>query len=133
MTPHINEFNKLANAVITDATQRSRIIAAAVATAVAGQASLPTAPVDTPAIYFAGTVMQAAAKAVSSVNEKIIFDCKLAVEWARVLWLVRYGAAHPVAKPIFGTSHSFFESTMGVPRWWHRTPWRSSTPTRWPS
>jgi hypothetical protein len=114
MMPKYAAFNAAADRVIADQLLKTRIIAAAVAMAVAGQADMPSAAVDNPSMHFNSVVLSAATRELSELNENLIFDAKLAIEYARTLWMVRYNAAHPPARPVYTTNCTTFEAVAGV-------------------
>ncbi len=109
-------FLRAADATVKDASVRSRVLAAAVAVAVANGLALPTSAVDNVAAHFAANEQMGVARKIADVNESVVFDLAFSVELARSLWLVRYNAAHPVAKPIFSGPASFFEVFSGADR-----------------
>ncbi|MNU19703.1 hypothetical protein D3C71_79360 [compost metagenome] len=99
---------------ITDAGARSRIIAAAVASAIANSLALPTTEVENVSSHYAQTLQIPVSRQVAEFNENVVFDLPYAVNLVRALWLIRYTAAHPSSKPIFGGECSFFETFIGV-------------------
>lgn len=107
-------FNASCNKAIPDALVRPRIVAAAVALAVATQASLPTSAVDNVTLHFSTQVMQPMHSEVSRLNEELIFDARQACDYTRMFWMVRYNAAHPVIRAAFDSGFSFFDNLNGV-------------------
>lgn len=107
-------FNTACNKQIPDALLRPQILAAAVALAVVNQAALPTAAVNNPSLHFAEQVLTPAGVEISNLNESLIFDCRSACDYARMFWMVRYNAAHPVARAAYGDTFSFFDNLSGV-------------------
>lgn len=107
-------FIQAADLHIKDAGSRSRILAAAVATAVANGLALPTTEVENVSSHFAQTLQMAVSRQIAEFNENVVFDLPYAVNLVRALWLIRYTAAHPSSKPVFGGDCSFFETFVGV-------------------
>ena len=110
-------FVQAADLHVSDATLRSRTLAAAVAVAVASTLALPTTEVDNIAAHYANTEQVAVARKVAEFNENVVFDVSVATDLVRALWMVRYHAAHPSAKPMFGSDCTFFEIFCGAHRY----------------
>lgn len=81
--------------LVTEPTNRSRVFAAAVAAAIAGKLSLPSAAVDSPNVFFADNFITAISGRISDINEAIIFDVRAADAFTRKFWFLRYNAAFP--------------------------------------
>jgi len=107
-------FNNAVNQLTTDSIQRSKIVAVAVAYAVATMAALPSSPVDSASNQFSMSVLPEARNIISDFNENMVFDCRESVDAVRSFWLMRYTAAHPLSTPLFSVERSFFENIIGV-------------------
>lgn len=81
--------------VVADPTERLGVLTTAMALAFSRTASLPSAPVPSPAAYYNTQVLSGMDEAMSKMNEQIIFDLKCARNEARQFWLLRYASAHP--------------------------------------
>lgn len=103
-----------ADRVIADASMRSRITGSAIATAIAAAMPLPSSPVDDPSNHYLLQVTARVRQIVSEFNENLVFDLRGTLEQTRQLWLVRYTAAHPTARPIYNAQYGFFDSLFGV-------------------
>lgn len=114
MLAHYTEFNQAANRVVTDAFNRTRILSAAIGAAAAALGMLPTAAVDSPAEYFQTSVLPALSNQLSVLNEKLVFDIHQTVEFTRMFWRLRYSAAHPGLRPLFGEDSTFVENLVGA-------------------
>lgn len=71
-----------------------RIIAAGVAFFAAHTSSIPTTAVVGTDMYYNDQIAAGVRSAISAVNEAVVFDVPLAVEYARNFWSQRYNAAH---------------------------------------
>jgi hypothetical protein len=114
MNPKYLSFNSLADSQIQDQNLRGQIIAAAIGLALATVSPLPSSEVDSPASHFNLQVMMQASQVVSQFNENLVFDPKLALEYGREFWLVRYTALYPNSRPIYATEGNFFEVAFGA-------------------
>lgn len=99
----------------TDAVDRARIVAAAVAVAISRTRPIPSAPVVSPPSYFVDQVLPQALSLIDEYNEEIILDVKYCTEMLRTFWMVRYTAAHNSHAVVPAGSYTFFETMMGVP------------------
>ena len=107
-------FNNAVNQLTSDSIQRSKIVAAAIAYAIATLAALPSSPVDSASNHFNMTVLPEARNIISDFNENLVFDCRDAVDQVRAFWMMRYTATHPLRTPIFSVERTFFENIIGV-------------------
>jgi hypothetical protein len=114
MNPMFNSFKKNADVMITDQTQRSKIISAALAKAVSDLQTLPTSQVESPSSYFNLQILPNIRTIISVWNENMVFDPRACVDHVRAFWLLRYTAVHPVSSPIYSLDRSFFECVFGV-------------------
>jgi hypothetical protein len=64
--------------------------------------------------YFAHQVMADARRLVGEFNEQLVLDSKACLDQVRQNWLIRYGAAHPLTRPIFALQFGFYDSLVGV-------------------
>jgi len=107
-------FFEAANMHVKDASARSRILAAAVAVAISNSLPLPSTEVENVSSEYGHTLSASVARTAAAFNENVVFDLPYALELARALWFVRYTAAHPCSKPIYGSGCGFFETYIGV-------------------
>lgn len=108
-------FNACAEAVVASIPDRSRIVSAALAIAVAYSpaAAIPSAPVTDPANYYQMSVQMAVERLVYAMNEGCIFDPKATMDLVRALWLVRYSTVHPhLMAGLYAQQHGFFDSLI---------------------
>lgn len=107
-------FQNTADACIKDASVRGKIIAAAVAVAVASKLGLPSAAVDNPADYFEQQLRETARSLVGEFNEAMTFDFRGSCALVRSYWLVRCSAAYPLNAAVFGARYGYFDALCGV-------------------
>jgi hypothetical protein len=88
-------LNTVIHRTIKAPGDQGRIVAMAVALAVAATAPLPSTPVDDASEYFLQQVNQQAIELISELNESVIFASKLALEFTQQFWKQRYYSAHP--------------------------------------
>ena len=105
-----------ADSVIADPTNRSKVLGAAIALAVAAIGNLPTSPVDNVAEHYAHQVATDARRWVGEFNEQFVIDSKAVADQARTYWMLRYTAAHPLTVPVYSLNkgHGFFDAIIGV-------------------
>lgn len=107
-------LNSVMDKLSIDAVKRPEILANAVGLAAAIKVSLPSAPVESPGIYYINTNLIQVRDLISDVNESIVFDIKLAEETSRAIWMARYNACHiPTIIPN-GTVYDFFCTIFGM-------------------
>jgi hypothetical protein len=107
-------FIKETDTIITDITEKSKIISAALGLALSNLSHFPTSEVDNPTTYFNFNVLPTSKYILSEWNEDVIFDVKECVEQMRMFWLIRYTAAYPLSRPIYSFKLDFFETLIGV-------------------
>lgn len=107
-------FNKNADSLIKDMTQRGKIIAASVALGMSNAAAMPTSPVTNPSSFFTLQVLPTMRNMVSDWNENLVFDARLCLEYIRSFWMIRYVSAHPSVRPVYAIDCSFFETLTGA-------------------
>lgn len=108
-------LQRTADTVIKSPLDRSRIVAAAVAVAVAAQVGLPSSPVEDASLYYTQQALARLEATLGEFNENLVFDLSLALQYARQFWMTRYRAAHPEASSFVMSSCGFFETLSGVP------------------
>lgn len=108
MFPQYIEFTSAAERAVPDSSARIKAIAAAVALSAATRAPLPSSQVENVSTFFSSQVLPNARSEISTLNENIVFDVRLAMEMVRAFWMTRYNAAHPVGAPLYGTNGGFF-------------------------
>jgi hypothetical protein len=96
---------------------RSCVIAAGVALAIARHLPLPSAPVDAPSNFYNFTNLQAAKDLVAQFNEQIVFNVKEALEETRNNWMLRYNAAHPPRFPVINPEIGYYDNLLGVAKY----------------
>lgn len=108
-TDSISLNNAIRNIVKTP-TDQGRIVAAAVAQAVAARAPLPSTQLEEGGIgsFYATNVAPYVNEAISAFGEATLFATKTSAEWAQSFWKMRYFAAHPAACPL--TLNSYHRS-----------------------
>lgn len=94
-----SRLQDLVQRVVPDPLCRLDVLTTAMALAMSRTASLPSAPVPSPAAYYNTQVMSGMDEAMAKMNEQIIFDLKCARNEARQFWLLRYASAHPSRLP----------------------------------
>lgn len=114
MNPMYNSFKKDADRQVIDPSNRGKIIAAALAKALADLQHLPSSQVESPSNYFNTQVLPGIRVIISHWNENMVFDARSCVDHVRVFWMMRYTAAHPITRPIYSLERSFFECIFGV-------------------
>jgi hypothetical protein len=115
MNPIMIKFNQRLNTLVQDASQRQKVLAAAVATVAAKRVGLPSAETTDIHGYFMDNGMSKSYDLIDYVNEGSVFNTKWAVELTKRFWQVRYNAAFP--KPFLITQKAnscFFSSLIGV-------------------
>ena len=108
-TDSISLNNAIRTIVKTPADQ-GRIIAVAVAQAVAAKATLPSTELEVGSLaaYYTTNVQPMANEAIDCFGNATIFAQKTAAEYALIFWKMRYYAAHPASCPI--TLNSYYKS-----------------------
>jgi len=114
MKQHYIEFVTQAQHQVVEPLLRSRIIAAAVAVAVAQANPLPSSEVSHAGEYFTNQVMPAAMNAISEFNENVVFDTRYALDIVRQLWQLRYWTAFQQTENIILKGECFFSSYTGI-------------------
>ena len=99
---------------ITDVNARARVLAVAIASAVSLTALLPSTAVESPSSFYITSVAERTRSMLSEFNENMVFDLQYALEAAQVLWMVRYGAAHPRPVALVDCACSLFEIQSGA-------------------
>lgn len=115
MYPHYVQFSSSVDRARVAPLERGRVIAAAIASAMASSMALPSTSVDNAQNYYATQLQIGANRLLAELAENLPFDRKAAVEYVRALWLVRYGFAYPSGVAVFDPAASFFDTMGGVP------------------
>jgi len=109
-----HQFDAQARHQIQDSLLRSRIIAAAVATAIAQSQPLPSSEVAHASEYFTNHVMPAAMSIISEFNESIVFDTAATLDQTRMLWQLRYFSAYRPNHQLLLGEGNFFTAFTGI-------------------
>lgn len=114
MKQYYSDFVNQALSQVTDPLHRGRVVAAAVATAVAMSQPLPSSYTGAAGEYFINNVMPAAMRILSDFNENLVFDTHAALQYTRHLWQVRYWSAFQQFQSITLVGDDFFNTFTGV-------------------
>lgn len=99
---------------ITGAVQdRHRIAAIAIGLACSCNSQLPTSKVEDTELHYRNIVEGQSKIVISQLNEAIVFDSKLALDFARKFWLLRYNAVYNCAR-VDSVKGDFFASVFGI-------------------
>jgi len=108
-------FNQEVEKHVVSGQDRARILALVVATAAAIRAPLPSSPVEDPSSHYRNVVALSLHSVLSAFNENVVLDLSYAMQQARVLWILRYNAAHPKPVMVFDQRCSLYENLSAVP------------------
>lgn len=108
------EFSRAANSVITDGQVRGRVLAAAVAAAVARALPLPSSEVEDVNGHYRSAVAESARHYLSTINEEVVFDIRAAEPFLRALWIMRYSSAYPSLQAMSARQYGFFDTWCGT-------------------
>lgn len=108
------EFIRQSNTLVTDALDRSKVVASAVAVALASAQDIPTSPVQDPAAFYINTISPRMRSQISAFNEGAVFDIRYSLDLARGLWLTRYFACHGVQTKMYKPENTFLENFTGA-------------------
>lgn len=104
----------LLNTIGVPLVEHGKVLAYAVATAIASNGPLPSSPVDSPSGYYADNVAASFNSLISEFNENIIIDVSLASATARSLWTLRYQTVHTPLLALYSKKWDFFCGFTGV-------------------
>jgi hypothetical protein len=107
-------FSQIASRAVANATDRSKVVASAVALSIVKELSLPTAPVEDPAMHYIQMVLPQLRNKLSAFNEGVVFDIRFSLEVIRQLWMTRYSAAFGSRISMFKPECSFIENFTGA-------------------
>lgn len=93
-------------------SDRSRLLATAVALAIACRIPVPSEELDSPAEHYSFHIAPTALRIVSAFNEATILDLRYAEEIGRNFWLQRYEVLHNC--PTITGQTEFFSEVYGV-------------------
>jgi len=110
-------FSKRADLVVTDATQKARILTSAIALAIANNGQMPSSEVEDATNFFVTNVLASVRSIASCWNENMVFDYRACTELARAFWMIRYNAAYPARIPFYSMHTCFFNAITGVERY----------------
>lgn len=96
----------------TPVTVRGRILASAIALAVACRLQVPSNELSDPAEYYTNHIEPTVLRVVCQFNEQTIVDLKYAGQLAKLFWQQRYDVLHEC--PRLDTNPSFFGSVFSV-------------------
>lgn len=112
----INTFaiNQSIREIVKVPAEQGRIVAIAVAKAIAAKAMLPSAPIEAAGVpeYYANSIKPFVTEIISAIGEGTTFGMKSSAELASVFWKMRYNAVHP--EQAFNQSYLFFASLEGI-------------------
>lgn len=114
MKTEMLDFVAQAEQQVTDASLRAKVIATAIAVALATSQHLPSSEVENASAYYNTQVMPAVTRAVSLFNEVIVFDARSAVDQARQLWQLRYASAFGTPILDYNQEGNFFDKFLGI-------------------
>ena len=114
MSPDCFNFSAELNRVAGDSLTRGKIVTMTIAIAIANTVQLPTSQVNNPIEYWNGQLYNIVRNTLHDVGEQVIFNSPLAMELARMFWLLRYRAAHQSQLILACANLSFFENLFGV-------------------
>ena len=109
--PYISAVSRIGK----DSQTSCRIVALAVAAAVAATLPLPSASVDSPVAFFQAQGAMEAQQRLGEYNEAAVVDCRLAIDLVQKFWMLRYNTAHSALSPI-AVDGSFFTGFTGAAR-----------------
>lgn len=95
MDPKFFGLNETIGRIVKVPADQNRLVAVAVALAVASYVQIPSPQVKNPMVFFADQVFAAASEKISTINESVCFGAKAALDYAQTFWKLRYYAAHP--------------------------------------
>ena len=107
-------FSKELDNIATAGT-RPRIVAAAVAMAVASRLAIPSSELLDPSTYYNLQANQLASSELSRFNEEVIMDLSYAIDKCRMFWMLRYQAAYPAKQIRYGefSTIGFYDTLLG--------------------
>lgn len=110
------KFNTRVTALVADANDRRKVVAAVAAQLIADCVDLPTEPTNSVENYYLMNVKSQVIDKLGKLNEKLIMDVTLAKDYVRKYWLLRYNCAFPGANIKRKTTARFgyFDTVMGV-------------------
>lgn len=107
-------FSQMASQAVANVTDRNKVVASAVALSIVKELSLPTAPVEDPAMHYIQMVLPPLRNKLSVFNEGVVFDIRFSLEVIRQLWMTRYSAAFGARITMFKPECSFIENFTGA-------------------
>jgi hypothetical protein len=107
--PYISAVSRIGK----DSQTSCRIVALAVAAAVAATLPLPSASVDSPVAFFQAQGAMEAQQRLGEYNEAAVVDCRLAIDLVQKFWMLRYNTAQ---NNLFLQPYAFYD----VGRVWDR-------------
>ena len=108
------EFLKQAQKQVPDAVERNKIVACAVAVALAKTQDIPTAPVEDAGSHYVNNISPRLRMQLSAFNEGVVFDIRYSNEVVRALWMLRYFACHGTKVQMYKPENSFAENFTGA-------------------
>lgn len=108
------DFIKQTQTLVPEITERSKVVASAVAVALVKCQDIPTAEVTEPSSHYINMILPRLRAELSDFNEGVVFDIRYALELARQLWMVRYFACHGVKVAMYKPEYSFVENFTGA-------------------
>ena len=115
MNIELMDFVAQAERLVPNPSLRSKVIASAIAAAIATKQSLPSTEVEYSAGYYVQQVLPAVMALVSAFNEEVVFNTTDCLAQTSALWRVRYTAAHGPYRFIVGLDGcNFLDNFTGV-------------------
>lgn len=107
-------FGQRADTLIANPLDKQRVLAHAFGLAAAHTLDVPSSPVVNPESHFTVNLAAQAQRDLSCLGEQVIFDCRLACEFARAVWMLRYTNVHPPRMSTLPRQYGFFDTIQGV-------------------
>lgn len=108
------QFQQMAASMVADVSERTKVVACAVAVALSRSQPLPTSPVQDASMHYVNMVAPPLRYKLSSFNEGVVFDIRMAQEVMRQLWLLRYSACFGAKVQMYKPENSFIENFTGA-------------------
>lgn len=107
--------NKLST-LVTDSNERRHVLAAVVSQKLSECAPMPTSDVEDVENYYLMQVKSSVLEKMSALNEKLNFDVKIAQDYTRKYWMLRYNTLYPISvvKRKYNSQYGYFDTIMGV-------------------
>lgn len=107
-------FGQRADELIAQPLDKSRVLALAMGLAMGQHLPLPTSPVTSPESHYTVNCAAQAQRELSCMGENIIFNCQVALDFARSIWLMRYQVLHGCVNSLTPRQYGFFDTIAFV-------------------